>query len=170
MYPDIIPLLSYVIHLHLHHTCIHHVCTMRNPCLLTSSPNPNSIFRLFLILLDPKSFQTALDSITWLPGHVLSIHCRLIIILPYICPLILTLVQSLSTLSYYNIYDHSHMMHYMIWYHEIWNRVEETRLVISTRYFAYKFTLVVLLVFGLVVAITTWLIVLQTSFNLYLHN
>ena len=62
-------------------TCAHHVYTMRNPCPLTSSPNPNSISRLFLILLDPKSFQTALDSITWLPGHVLSypfVRCRLI--------------------------------------------------------------------------------------------
>ena len=35
--------------------------TMRNPCPMTSSPNPNSISRLFPILLDPKSFQTALD-------------------------------------------------------------------------------------------------------------
>ena len=52
-------------------TCAHHVYTMRNPCPLTSSPNPNSISRLFPILLDPKSFQTALDSITWLPDHVL---------------------------------------------------------------------------------------------------
>ena len=51
-------------------TCAHHVYTMRNSCPLTSSPNPNSISRFFLILLDPKSFQTALDSITWLPGHV----------------------------------------------------------------------------------------------------
>ena len=56
--------------LNLRCTCAHHVYTMRNPCPLTSSPNPNSISRLFLILLDPKSFQTALDSITWLPGHV----------------------------------------------------------------------------------------------------
>ena len=54
----------------LRYTCAHHVYTMRNPCPLMSSPNPNSIFRLFPILLDPKSFQTALDSITWLPGHV----------------------------------------------------------------------------------------------------
>jgi len=54
----------------LRYTCAHHVYTMRNPCPLTSSPNPNSISRLFSILLDPKSFQTALDSITWLPGHV----------------------------------------------------------------------------------------------------
>jgi len=50
-------------------TCTHHVYTMRNPCPLTSflilTPS-----RLFPILLDPKSFQTALDSITWLPGHV----------------------------------------------------------------------------------------------------
>ena len=51
-------------------TCAHHVYTMRNSCPLTSSPNPNSISRLFLILLDPKSFQTALDYSTWLPGHV----------------------------------------------------------------------------------------------------
>ena len=42
-------------------TCAHHVYTMRNPCPLTSSSNPNSISRLFPILLDPKSFQTALD-------------------------------------------------------------------------------------------------------------
>ena len=56
----------------LRYTCAHHVYTMRNPCPLTSS-------RLFPILLDPKSFQTALDSITWLLGHVLSIRCRLII-------------------------------------------------------------------------------------------
>ena len=54
----------------LRYTCAHHVYIMRNPCLLTSSPNPNSISRLFPILLDPKSFQTALNSITWLPGHV----------------------------------------------------------------------------------------------------
>ena len=65
----------------LRYTCTHHVYTIRNPCLLMSSPNPNSISRLFLILLDPKSFQTALDSITWLPGHMLSypfVRCRLI--------------------------------------------------------------------------------------------
>ena len=53
-----------------HCTCTHHVYTMRNPCPLMSSPNPNSISRLFPILLDPKSFQTALDFITWLPGYV----------------------------------------------------------------------------------------------------
>jgi len=62
----------------LHCTCAHHVYTMRNPCplmsLLTLTPS-----RPFPILLDPKSFQTALDSITWLPDHVpISIHCRLI--------------------------------------------------------------------------------------------
>ena len=60
-------------------TCAHHVYTMRNSCPLTSSPNPNSISRLFPILLDPKSFQTALDYSTWLPGHMpISFHCRLI--------------------------------------------------------------------------------------------
>ena len=56
--------------LNLRCTCAHHVYTMRNPCPLMSSPNPNSISRLFPILLDLKSFQTTLDSITWLPGHV----------------------------------------------------------------------------------------------------
>ena len=40
-------------------TCAHHVYTMRNPCPLMSSPNPNS--RLFPILLNSKSFQTTLD-------------------------------------------------------------------------------------------------------------
>ena len=67
-------------------TCAHHVYTMRNPCPLTSSSNPNSISRLFPILLDPKSFQTVLDSSRpmsmWLPGHVpISypfVHYRLI--------------------------------------------------------------------------------------------
>jgi len=60
-------------------TCAHQVYTMRNPCPLTSllTLTPS---RLFLILLDPKFFQTALDFITWLPGHVLFLHCRLIII------------------------------------------------------------------------------------------
>ena len=63
---------------------------MRTPCVhyeeplsLDVTPNSNSISRLFPILLDPKSFQTALDSITWLPGHVpISypfVRCRLII-------------------------------------------------------------------------------------------
>ena len=77
----------------LHYTCAHHVYTMRNPCPLMSSPNPIFISRLFPILLDPKSFQTVLDSITWLPGHVLSIRCRLI---KYYCPtsvLTLTLLE-----------------------------------------------------------------------------
>ena len=64
----------------LRYTCAHHVYTMRNLCPLTSLLTLTSS-RLFLILLDPKSFQTALDSITWLPGHMLSypfVHCRLI--------------------------------------------------------------------------------------------
>jgi len=67
--------------LNLRCTCAHHVYTMRNPCPLTSllTLTPS---RLFPILLDPKSFQTTLDSITWLPGHVpISypfVHCRLI--------------------------------------------------------------------------------------------
>ena len=49
-------------------TCAHY----EEPMSLDVIPNLNSISRLFLILLDPKSFQTALDSITWLPGHMLS--------------------------------------------------------------------------------------------------
>ena len=63
------------------YTCVYHVYTMRNPCslmsLLTLTPS-----RLFLIILDPKSFQTTLDSVTWLPGHVpISypfVRCKLI--------------------------------------------------------------------------------------------
>ena len=52
------------------YTCTHYMYIMRNPCPLTSSPNPNSISRLFPILLDSKSFQTVLASVIWLPGHV----------------------------------------------------------------------------------------------------
>ena len=62
------------------YTYAHHMYTIRNPCplilLLTLT-----LSRLFPILLDPKFFQTALDSITWLLGHVLSypfVCCRLI--------------------------------------------------------------------------------------------
>jgi len=63
------------LHVLWHHTfnlcyiCAHHVYTMRNCCplmsFLTLTPS-----RLFPILLDPKSFQTALDFVTWLSGHV----------------------------------------------------------------------------------------------------
>jgi len=63
----------------------HHVYTMGNHCPLTSSLilTPS---RLFLILLDPKSFQTILASVIWLPGHMPFSHCRLIIILlSYFC-------------------------------------------------------------------------------------
>jgi len=51
------------------YTCVHHVYTMENCCPLTSSLTliPS---RLFPIFLDFKSFQTVLDSTTWLPGHV----------------------------------------------------------------------------------------------------
>ena len=65
--------------LNLRCTCTHHMYTMRNHSslmsLLTLTPS-----RFFPILLDPKSFQTVLATVTWLPGHMLSIHCRLIII------------------------------------------------------------------------------------------
>ena len=53
----------------LRYTCAHYMYTIRNSCPLMSSPNPNSISRLFPILLDYS---------TWLPDHVLSICCRLI--------------------------------------------------------------------------------------------
>jgi len=55
--------------LNLHCTCAHYVYNMRNSCPLMSSLTLTPS-RLFPILLDPKSFQTTLDSITWLPGHV----------------------------------------------------------------------------------------------------
>ena len=54
------------VHMPWHHTlwslslCMHHVYTMRNPCPLTSLLTL-TLSRLFLILLDPKSFQTTLD-------------------------------------------------------------------------------------------------------------
>ena len=53
----------------LYYICAHHVYTMRNPCPLTLSLTLTPS-RLFPILLDPKFFQTALDSITWLLGHM----------------------------------------------------------------------------------------------------
>jgi len=64
--------------LNLRYTCTYHMYIMRNPCFLMSSLTLTPS-RLFPILLDPKSFQTVLDSVTWLPGHILSIRCRLII-------------------------------------------------------------------------------------------
>ena len=79
-------------------TCAHHVYTMRNLCPLTSSLTLTP-FRLFPILLDPKSFQTALDSITWLPGHMLFLRCRLIILLFIYVRLTLTLAKSVHILT-----------------------------------------------------------------------
>ena len=85
----------------LHCTCAHHVYTMRNHSPLKSSLTLTP-FRLFPILLDPKSFQTTLAFVTWLPGHVLSIRCRLIIITTiYTCPNS-NPSPSLSTCSIYN--------------------------------------------------------------------
>ena len=55
-------------------TCAHHMYTMRDPCPLTSS-----LTLTLTLYLDSKSFQTALDSVTWLPGHMLFLRCRLII-------------------------------------------------------------------------------------------
>ena len=54
---------------------------MRNRCPLTSSPNLNSISRLFLILLDPKSFQTTLDYSSL--SHDFQVTC----LSPTLCPL-----------------------------------------------------------------------------------
>ena len=72
-------------------TCAHHVYTMRNLCPLTSSLTLTPS-RLFPILLDSKSFQTALDYSTWLPGHMLFFRCRLII--NYLSMSVLTLTIS----------------------------------------------------------------------------
>ena len=41
----------------MHTPCVYY----EEPLSLDITPNPNSISRLFLILLDPKSFQTTLD-------------------------------------------------------------------------------------------------------------
>ena len=93
MCPDVILLIS-VVHVHTMYTPWGTLVPWRH--LLTLTPS-----RLFPILLDPKSFQTALDYITWLPGHVPFypyVRCRLIIT----TVLILTLVRSLSILSYHN--------------------------------------------------------------------
>jgi len=70
--------------------------------LLTLTPS-----RLFPILLDPKSFQTALDFITWLPGHVLSIHCRLII--------------TILTMSLAKVCLHSRLITYYIYTDGSWS-------------------------------------------------
>ena len=84
--------------------CVHHEELLS----LDVTSNPIFLSRLFPILLDLKSFQTALDSSRpmsmWLPGHVpisyLSSHCRLIIIILNPNP-----SSSLSILSYYNRKD-----------------------------------------------------------------
>jgi len=67
--------------LNLHYTCAHHVYTMRNHSPLTSSLTLTPS-KLFLILLDHSSLC-----------HMLSIRCRLIIILSIYVQLILTLAK-----------------------------------------------------------------------------
>ena len=63
--------------------CVHHEKLMS----LDITPNPNSD-------LDSSwSFQTVLDSVTWLPVHALFLHCRLIIILSIYVWLTLTLAK-----------------------------------------------------------------------------
>jgi len=110
-YPHVFSLRPpYCIHVPWHHTfnlhctCTYHVYIIRNPCPLTSSLTL-SPSRLFLILLDPKFFQTVLDSVTWLPGHIpIFTCCRLIIITTiYTCPNP-NPSPSLSTLLSYNSY------------------------------------------------------------------
>ena len=102
-------------------------------------PNPNSLSKLFPILLDPKSFQTALDSVTWLPGHVSISYISspivdlIIITTIYTCPNP-NPSPSLSTHSSYNTLLSS--------------------LVIPTWYPPWDLLLVLLLVFWLVVATT----------------
>ena len=66
-------------------TCAHYVYTMRNPCSLMS-----------YLTLTPH-----LDSLTWLLGHMLSIRCRLIIILTIYVWLTLILAKVCS---------HSHLI------------------------------------------------------------
>ena len=58
----------------LHYTCTHYVYTMRNSCPLTLSLTLTPP-RLFPILLDPKSFQTALDYSSFY--HMTSRSCTL---------------------------------------------------------------------------------------------
>ena len=60
--PDVIPLISAI---HVYTMCIPWGTHVLWRHLLTLTPS-----RLFLIHLDPKSFQTTLDSVTWLPGHL----------------------------------------------------------------------------------------------------
>ena len=98
MCPDVI--LSTLLHCSTSSSLISiiHVYTMCTPWgILVSWCHFNlvSLSRLFLILLDPKSFQTALDfsrpMSMWLPGHMpisyLSSRCRLIITTTiFICP------------------------------------------------------------------------------------
>jgi len=75
----------------LRYICTHHVYTIRNPCslmlFLTLTPS-----RLFPILLDPKSFQTALDSVIWLPGHVSISY-------PFVCCRLIKYYYNIFTLS-----------------------------------------------------------------------
>jgi len=78
--------------LNLRCTCVYYMYTMRNSCPLTSSLTLTPS-RLFPILLDPKFFQTVLASVIWLPDHMLSIRCRLIIILTIFVQLTLTLAK-----------------------------------------------------------------------------
>ena len=101
--------------LNLRCTCAHHMYIMRNPCPLTSSPNPNFIFRLFPILLDPEFFQTVLATVTWLPGHmpisypfvryrliiIILIYVWLTLILAKVCPHSCTITICVLSIALY---------------------------------------------------------------------
>ena len=95
------------LHMPWHHTfnlcctCAHHVCTMRNPYPLTSSPNPNSISRLLPILLDrSRPFHMTSRSRAYLL-YLFSRYRLIIITTIYTCPNP-NPSPSLSTHSSYN--------------------------------------------------------------------
>jgi len=101
----------------LHYTCTHHMYHMRNLCPLTSSLTLTP-FRLFLILLDPKFFQTILASVTWLPGHmpifypfvryrliiIILIYVRLTLTLAKVCPHTCLIIQGALTVLLLYLY------------------------------------------------------------------
>ena len=81
--------------------CVHH----EEPLSLDVIPNPISISRLFLILLDSQSFQTALDysSLYHMTSRSRALYpLQTNKILSYLCPANPNPSQSLSTLLSYN--------------------------------------------------------------------
>ena len=84
--------------------CVHH----EEPMSLDVTPNPISNSKLFPILLDPKSFQTALDYSSL--SHDFQVTCLSLTLCPLqtnkilsnLCPANPNPSQSLSTRSSYN--------------------------------------------------------------------